>query len=250
MYHEMDDDSIHVPSDDNSGQATPVTGAGSPVKTNSPYKNGSPYRTRSPIKTNPSYTTSASNRFISPEKRNDSSSNLSSPARVANITAKPFSASPTRPRGISPVKAPVSPTKSTSVSDNKNRIKPNPDDSLVSSLKAQGFTETDSKSKLCYDFKEGENRRQSVSPGKVLHVSGRQRSVSPLKGTRFDHGNGPSGDSPVKNQETRGRAPTRSTGNEYTIFGYSPFRNIAPYGAILRIFHCSFSPISSPCGGL
>ena len=31
------------------------------------------------------------------------------------------------------------------------------------------------------------------------------------------------------------------------IFGYSPFRNIAPYGAI---FHSSFSPISSPCGGL
>ena len=30
--------------------------------------------------------------------------------------------------------------------------------------------------------------------------------------------------------------------------GYSPFRNIVPYGSILRIFHCSFSPISSPCG--
>ncbi len=213
----MDDDSIHVPSNDNSGQATPVTGAGSPAKTTSPYKNASPYRNRSPIRTNPSYTTSASNRFISPEKKNNSSSNLSSPAKVANITAKPFSASPTRARGISPVKAPISPTKSTTVTDNKNRMKPNPDDSLVTSLKAQGFTETDSKSKLSYDFEEGGTRRQSVSPGKVLHVSGRQRSVSPLKGTRFDHGVGPSGHSPVKNQETRGRAPTRSTGNYYNL---------------------------------
>lgn len=211
IYNEMDDESFHLPSSSiiSSGEGTPRSA--SPAKT-SPLKNQSPVKSNigragSPIKTN-SYT---STRFTSPEKRNDSSSNLSSPARVANVTAKPFSASPTRARGISPVKAPVSPTKSTS---DMNRMKPTPDDSLVTSLKAQGFTETDSQSKLFYDFKE--TRRSSLSPTKGSFVpgsSGRERSVSPVKGKPvFEARSG----SPLKTQDTRGRAPTRPTGRKCT----------------------------------
>ena len=239
VYHEMDDDSFHLPSSNSSsGPGTPNLARTSPLK-NSPLKKTIQAQSdaRSPIRTNPY------NRFTSPDKKIDSSSNLASPSRVANasptrsvtnITAKPFQASPTRPRGISPVKAPTgsSPTKNSNA--DINRIKPSPDDSLVTSLKAQGFTETDSQSKLCYDFKE--TRRTSVSPSKgyVASAAGvRERSVSPAKGYVAsaagvrERSVSPAkvlysarvmrerSMSPVKGktQETRGRAPVKSTGN-------------------------------------
>jgi len=183
MYNEMDDDSFHLSSGENSRIPSPKkidSTKQSPLKSNI-------VRNTSPIKTNP---------HVSPVKKYDQSP-ATSPLKSGNITAKPFSVSPTRARGISPVKAPVTSPNKAALSDG-TRIKPNPDDSLVANLKAQGFTETESKSKLCYNFDGGE-RRSSVSPTKK-----RERSVSPVK-------RDVSAQSSMMNQETRGRPPARAT---------------------------------------
>ena len=85
---------------------------------------------------------------------------------VTNATAKPYT-SPTKSSAASPVKVP-SPFKSATSKFDK------PDDeSFISSLKAQGFTETESASRLVYDF-QPRNRSPSPTKSPVRQFTTRQ----------------------------------------------------------------------------
>ena len=173
----------------------------SPVRSTSPEKKSDNSRTRSPIRT------------ISINSERDDS--LASPMRLAfnrsvspskivtNITARPY-VSPTKSSTASPVKAP-SPDKPSGAYKYK---KPD-DESFISSLKAQGFTETESASRLVYDFQE---RQRSPSPAKspVRQISARQEKQDETRGSvdetrsKFEQARG-------RTAETRGRAPVKTT---------------------------------------
>ena len=193
-FRDMDDDIRHftpIKGDHVlTTSASPATAAAVPrARAHSPVKMDH-LRSRSPVK-EPAVRSNAM-QFISP----------------ATIMAP--DASSVRPmtmRAASPVKTvrAVSPTKFVVGSANQEsplRSKPvTADESLVSSLKAQGFTESESASKLVYSFKEkkeeaGAGRRANRSPSpqsyrKSLHqvneeeedVEASSRGRSPLKRT-------------------------------------------------------------------
>ena len=172
QFENMDDDSIDLKM--RSRSVSPVKAvirerSVSPVKTFEPVKTDH-IRSRSPIKTNPMQFITPTrtgedvpvSRSISPSKI--LSRSVSPTKIVTNITAKPYT-SPTKAvspvRAVSPVKAPSPPRSVPVVNQPAKIIKP--DDSLVSSLKAQGFAESESASKLVYDF---EKRARSPSPAR------------------------------------------------------------------------------------
>ena len=168
----------------------------SPVRSTSPENT----RTRSPIRTisvNSEKDDSpagpmrpAFNRSVSPSKI------------VTNVTARPY-VSPTKSSAVSPVKAP-SPDKPSAY-----KYKKPDDESFISSLKAQGFTETESASRLVYDFKE---RQRSPSPAKspVRQIYARQEKQDETRGSvheaksKFEQAK-------EGTSETRGRAPVKTT---------------------------------------
>ena len=175
-FKNMEDDPRHV--DVAHGTRTPNR---SPIKTNpnvSPAKEASPlkppvsFRSVSPTKSSASLASSvkeASRRDLSPTK---------------NTTAKPYSpASPAR--RYSPVKATAtSPVRAPLPSAPKPPV--DADQSLMSSLKAQGFAESESASKLVYKF---EKRSRSPSPANYQIGQGKAMRL----------------------QEARGRSPVKST---------------------------------------
>eukprot|EP00092_Neocalanus_flemingeri_P040288 GFUD01043883.1.p1 GENE.GFUD01043883.1~~GFUD01043883.1.p1 ORF type:complete len:1410 (-),score=481.54 GFUD01043883.1:150-4379(-) len=158
-----------------------------------PTKPSNSYRSLSPVK---------SFRSVSPTK----ASPINRPASPVKAPAPP--PPPTLPKsGFSPSK----PTNSSrSVSPSKA-----PDASFLSSLKAQGFQESESKTRLVYDFeKENEEstrhqREQSLSPSRSpvksnmfvqqdMENQDHERNVSPVRGNPFL----------VKDKRTR-TSPTR-----------------------------------------
>ena len=157
-------------------------------------------RSRSPVKASPHLNP---NQFISPQ----------------------VTKSPTKPgdnlrsvRFVSPTKTPVLPT--------SPRKEPG-EASFVSSLKAQGFQETDSKSKLVYKFDQQDPKPEEVklprSPVKTSKFAKteepskeRDRSVSPVRANPFL-----ARDKQEARQE-RGRSPTKKTVGPPQPRSYSP----------------------------
>ena len=151
-------------------------------------------RSRSPVKASPHHNP---NQFISPQ--------------VTKTPTKPgdnLRSSPVRSvRFVSPTKTPVLPT--------SPRKEPGEAD-FVSSLKAQGFQETDSKSKLVYKFDQQDSQPEkettSRSPVRTSELSKteeprkeRDRSVSPVRANPFLMRE------KQEQRQERGRSPTKKT---------------------------------------
>jgi len=190
-------------------------------------------RGRSPTKQSPLNP----NQFISPQRGREQPQSAS-PARTRSVrfVSPTKSALALSPRAVSPCKSPEkSPEKSPRKSPDKSPVKSpvknlvptrkispaKPTDaSFVGSLKAQGFQESDSKSKLVYDFQSDlAARERSPSP---TPAAARARSPSPTR---------PANPFLAADRE-RGRAPVRQvvvgTGAGTGQFVQSGPRQVSP----------------------
>ena len=183
----------------------PVTKPPPPVPSPSKHApvNTDHLRSRSPVKASPH---NNPNQFISPQVTGRS------PTKPGDI------ASTRSVRFVSPTKAPAPqpPVRDRSVSPCAEAKESTTDSSLMESLKAQGFQETSSQSKLVYKFdkKEQENvdgtRKSPIRSNTFVKndeaAKERDRSVSPVRANPFL----------VKDQQNperreRGRSPTKKT---------------------------------------
>jgi len=188
----------------------PVPRAPSPSK-HAPVKTDH-IRATSPVKSsiNPQ-------QFISPQVPSQSPTKPSDNHRSRSPVKTFRSVSPTKAPAPPPPPKPVSPVKVSSSNRSRSPTKPT-DASFVSNLKAQGFQESESKSKLVYDFDkaDGPIRDQSLSPSRspvknnmfVQQDSENKdsaRSVSPVRANPFLLKDRQARTSPTRGEE-RGRS--------------------------------------------
>ena len=173
-------------------------------------------RSRSPVKASPHHNP---NQFISPQV-----SGLS-PTKPGDNARSPAPVRTRSVRFVSPTKAPapLSPakleTRERSVSPCAEVKETSTDASLMESLKAQGFQESSSQSKLVYRFnKTSQDRADGLTPRRSPvksstfvkndeAVKERDRSVSPVRGNLFLMKDKQVRGSPDKRE--RGRSPTK-----------------------------------------